>query len=124
MYIYICYIYILLYPPPRLREWRAKGVSFLSVFCVSGMLFVCVFTVGMFTVGMSTVGIFTVGIFTVGMFTVGLVLFVLEGVAHFPNVCVHFGCHILALCFEYSFVIIVWMLATFWIPCSHHVPLF
>ena len=70
-------------PPPRLREWRAKGV-FLFIFCVSRMLGFCAFTVGIFTVGTFTVGMFTVGMSTVGMstvgiFTVGLVLFVFKG---------------------------------------------
>ena len=58
-------------PPPRFREWRTKGVSFLFVFCVSRMLFSVFFTVGMFTVGIFTVGMFIVDMFTVGMFTVG-----------------------------------------------------
>ena len=44
-------------PPPRLREWRAKGV-----------FFVCF--------------LFTVGMFAVGIFTVGLVLFVLKAPHH------------------------------------------
>ena len=105
IYIYV-YIYRererekSIYPPPRLRKWRAKGVSFLSVCCVSRMLFSCVFTVGMLTVGMLTVGIFTVGMFTagmftVGMFTVGLVLFMSQGLSRFSAVdttCVPFWC--------------------------------
>ena len=100
-----------------MREWRAKGVSFLSVCCVSRLLLFYVFTVGMFTVGiltvdMLTVGMCTVGLFTVGVFTVGLVLFVLiGGPPHFSAVattCVPFWCHILAFMFE-------------WLPFGLHV---
>ena len=79
------------YPPPRLRDWRAKGVSFLSVFLLSfsNVAFLCfLLSVCLLSVKVSV------------SYTDGLVLSVLKRGPRFSAVatsCVPFWCHIFAL---------------------------
>ena len=71
-----------LYPPPRLREWRANGVSFLSVICFPRITFLLLYFSTVLLSYFSTM--FTVGMFTVGMFTVGFGIVCIKSPPHPP----------------------------------------
>ena len=92
-----------MYPPPCLREWRAKGVIVWLCFVFPA----CCFSV-----------LLSVGMFSVGMFTVGLVLFVLKTLAPPPPHTllqrVPCWCHILAM-------ILLAYVPRCWLPFGIHV---
>ena len=120
--IYLYFLYII-YPPPRLREWLAKGVLFLSVFCVPRITFILFYFPTFLLVYLSTFLFFYFSTFLLCLLSACLLStcllsvcvlsvlasFVLQEdppLLHRSNDVSTFWCHILALIFGCVFGIL------------------
>ena len=129
-------------PPPRLRDWRAKGVShpsflFLSAFLLSVFL-LSVFVLSVFSLSVFTVGVYCrclycrylLSVFTVGVFTVGVYcrLNVVKGTPPLPqrgaDVCLFFFVTNFCIFFGIMFLLFFWIWVPFLAPCWLPFPSF